>query len=194
MQEFTIDLKNYKTDGTVFKRAAVRGMIRRDGKFLLIHGMKYGDYKFPGGGKHEEEALLDTLVREVAEETGYRIKRESVEEFMKVTERRKGDPDDLMEMVSWYYVWMIMRRNMITGCSGCLWKRRLRATKRYSREKLYPGSSVKLRLCGGYCGSRRENPQPEAGGKPRNPWHESADCCSGIWRFSVNVAGNTASE
>ena len=104
MQEFTIDLKNYKTDGTVFKRAAVRGMIRRDGKLLLIHGMKYGDYKFPGGGKHEEEALLDTLVREVAEETGYRIKRESVEEFMKVTERRKGDPDDLMEMVSWYYV------------------------------------------------------------------------------------------
>lgn len=104
MQELTIDLNNYETDGTVFERTAVRGIIHRDGKFLLIHGMKYGDYKFPGGGKHEEEELLDTLVREVAEETGYHVKRESAEAYMKVTERRKGNPADLLVMVSWYYV------------------------------------------------------------------------------------------
>lgn len=104
MRELVIDLENYIEGGTVFKRTAVRGMIRRNGKFLIIHSMKYGDYKFPGGGKHADEELLDTLVREVQEETGYRVKPETARVYMKVMERRKGDPDDLMEMTSWYYV------------------------------------------------------------------------------------------
>lgn len=104
MEELIIDLKNYAEGGTVFKRTAVRGIIRRNGKFLIIHSIKYGDYKFPGGGKHADEELLDTLVREVQEETGYRVKPETARVYMKVMERRKGDPDDLMEMTSWYYV------------------------------------------------------------------------------------------
>lgn len=104
MRELVIDLENYIEGGTVFKRTAVRGIIRRNGKFLIIHSMKYGDYKFPGGGKHADEELLDTLVREVQEETGYRVKPETARVYMKVMERRKGDPDDLMEMTSWYYV------------------------------------------------------------------------------------------
>lgn len=104
MRELVIDLENYIEGGTVFKRTAVRGIIRRNGRFLIIHSMKYGDYKFPGGGKHADEELLDTLVREVQEETGYRVKPETARVYMKVMERRKGDPDDLMEMTSWYYV------------------------------------------------------------------------------------------
>lgn len=104
MQEKIIDLNNYIENGTVFRRTAVRGIIRKDGKFLLIHSMKYGDYKFPGGGKHDDEELPETLAREVQEETGFRVKPDTATVYMKVTERRKGDPDDLLEMISWYYL------------------------------------------------------------------------------------------
>lgn len=104
MKEMTIDLKNYTENGTVFRRTAVRGIIQRSGKYLMIHSMKYGDYKFPGGGRHDGEELIDTLVREVQEETGYHVRIETAKIYMKVTERRKGDPDDMMEMVSWYYL------------------------------------------------------------------------------------------
>lgn len=104
MKEMTIDLKNYIENGTVFRRTAVRGIIQRDGRYLMIHGMKYGDYKFPGGGRHVDEELIDTLVREVQEETGYHVVSKTADPYMKVTERRKGDPDDMMEMISWYYL------------------------------------------------------------------------------------------
>lgn len=104
MTEKTIDLKNYIENGTVFKRTAVRGIIRRNGQFLIIHSMKYGDYKFPGGGSHDGEELIDTLVREVQEETGYHVKPETTMLYMKVVERRKGDPADMLEMTSWYYI------------------------------------------------------------------------------------------
>lgn len=102
MKKIVIDLKNYIENGSVFKRTAVRGIIKKDGKYLIIHS-KYGDYKFPGGGKHEEEQIIDTLVREVQEETGYVVKTDTAHAYMEVYERRKGNPDDLMEMTSYYY-------------------------------------------------------------------------------------------
>lgn len=102
MKELTIDLKNYIENGTVFKRTAVRGIIERDGKYLIIHS-KYGDYKFPGGGAKSTESLVDTLLREVREETGYAVVPDSIEEYMKVNEKRKGDPDDLLDMDSYYF-------------------------------------------------------------------------------------------
>lgn len=100
--ELNLDLKNYITGGTVFRRKAVRGIIKHGDLYLIIHG-KYGDYKFPGGGMKKGETLTDTLVREVQEETGYQICSESIGDYILVHEKRKGDPDDLMEMDSWYY-------------------------------------------------------------------------------------------
>ena len=50
IKELTLDLKDYREGGTVFKRQAVRGIIRHKDRYLVIHG-KYGDYKFPGGGR-----------------------------------------------------------------------------------------------------------------------------------------------
>lgn len=102
MKDILIDLKDYKENGTVFKRTAVRGIIHKDNKFLIIHS-KYGDYKFPGGGQKSGESLIDTLLREVQEETGYHVIKESISDCMKVLEKRKGDPEDLLEMVSYYY-------------------------------------------------------------------------------------------
>lgn len=44
------------------------------------------------------ETLEQTLLREVQEETGYLVKKESISEGILVHEKRKGDPEDLLEM------------------------------------------------------------------------------------------------
>lgn len=46
----------------------MRGFIRREGRYAMIHSRKYGEYKFPGGGAKPWEQLEDTLLREVQEE------------------------------------------------------------------------------------------------------------------------------
>lgn len=102
MKEIIIDLKNYIENGTVFKREASRGIIEQNGKYLIIHS-KYGDYKFPGGGQKSGETLEETLVREVKEETGYVVISQSIREAIMCYEKRKGDPDDLLEMKSYYF-------------------------------------------------------------------------------------------
>jgi 8-oxo-dGTP pyrophosphatase MutT (NUDIX family) len=102
MLKLTIDLHDYIEGGSVFKRIAVRGIIQKDGKYLLIHS-KYGDHKFPGGGMKQGEMLEETLIREVQEETGYLVRKESISEGILVQEKRKGEPDDLLEMDSYYF-------------------------------------------------------------------------------------------
>ena len=98
--QYFIGLPGYQQ--ALFKRTAVRGMIQKDRKFLLIHS-KYVDHKFPGGGIKKGESLEQTLLREVQEETGYLVKKESISEGIIVHEKRKGDPDDLLEMDSYYF-------------------------------------------------------------------------------------------
>ena len=77
MKKLTIDLHDYIEGGSVYKRTAVRGIIQKDKKYLLIYS-KYGDHKFPGGGLKQGESLEETLLREVQEETGYIVKKESI--------------------------------------------------------------------------------------------------------------------
>ena len=102
MTEFTVDLHNYPEGGSVFRRTAVRGIIERQGKYLLVRE-KYGDYKFPGGGAVPEETLEETLLREVREETGYTVAAGSLEKWGVVTERRRGLSADMVEMESHYF-------------------------------------------------------------------------------------------
>lgn len=52
------------------RRKAVRGIIYRDGKILMVKTNK-GDYKLPGGGVESDEDEERGLLRELAEETGY---------------------------------------------------------------------------------------------------------------------------
>ena len=103
MEDLVLDLKNYNKDGSVFRRTAVRGIVDRDGRFLVIYS-KYGDYKFPGGGREVGETLEETLIREVQEETGYLVIRESIKEYIKVQEKRKGALEDILEMDSIYFL------------------------------------------------------------------------------------------
>lgn len=102
MKKLTIDLHDYIEGGSVYKRTAVRGIIKKGRKYLLIHS-KYGDHKFPGGGMEQGETLEQTLLREVQEETGYLVKKESVSDGILVHEKRKGNPDDLLVMDSYYF-------------------------------------------------------------------------------------------
>ena len=51
----------------------------------------------------EGEELSDTLIREVREETGFQVLPDSMRDYFLVHERRKGEPEDLLEMDSWYY-------------------------------------------------------------------------------------------
>ena len=102
MKEIVIDMANYNSKGTVFRRVAVRGIVKRGDKYLIIHS-KYGDYKFPGGGQNKGEDNMATLIREVKEETGYNVIESTAKEAFVTYEKRKGDPDDMMEMTSYYY-------------------------------------------------------------------------------------------
>lgn len=101
--KLTIDLKNYEPGNPVSERTATRGIIRRGEDCLMIFS-KYGDYKFPGGGMENGESLEETLIREVKEETGYQVIKESIRKYGQVLERRKGEGSSILEMDSYYYV------------------------------------------------------------------------------------------
>lgn len=88
MKKLTIDLHDYSESSSVFKRVAVRGIIKKDHKYLIIYS-KYGDYKFPGGGQKDGESLEETLLREVQEETGYFVRKESITEELLVSEKER---------------------------------------------------------------------------------------------------------
>ena len=86
--DIIIDFKNYTPDLEVRKRIASRAIVSRGDKYLMI-GSKFGDYKFPGGGRDEGETPIETLIRETQEETGFYVIEDSIEPYVKVLEKRK---------------------------------------------------------------------------------------------------------
>lgn len=82
-----LDEKNYDPALPELRRVAVRGIIFIEGKLLLV-GSNSEEVEFPGGGQEENETDLDTLVREIAEETGYRVLPGSVRPLGQVEEKR----------------------------------------------------------------------------------------------------------
>lgn len=71
-----LDVHNRET-----KRVSVKGIVFKDNKILLVKSDAIGKIWFPGGGKHKGETDIETLSREMQEETGYLIDLESVSEF-----------------------------------------------------------------------------------------------------------------
>lgn len=84
-------------------RQAVRAVVFRDGKLLMVHTNK-GDYKFPGGGVKRMENHQEALRREVIEETGYII-GDIGEKVGTIIQRNKNqfDMSGIFEMTSHYY-------------------------------------------------------------------------------------------
>ncbi|MBN2858582.1 MAG: NUDIX domain-containing protein [Candidatus Delongbacteria bacterium] len=97
---------NLNLNGKTLSREAVRGIIFKEKKLLLIHSEnKNYDFKFPGGGIEDNETHEETLKREILEETGYKVV--AVEkEFGKVVEFDipQEKEYDLFKMTSYYYI------------------------------------------------------------------------------------------
>lgn len=98
-----LDAKNYDPALPEIYRVAIRGIIFRDGKLLLINSI-FGELKFPGGGQEKGESDLDTLIRETLEETGCHVIPESVREFGEVEEIRLSTHEPMIwHQINRYY-------------------------------------------------------------------------------------------
>lgn len=78
-----------RANSPFYKREAARAFLFKDNKFCLLHILgndKFGPrdhYETPGGGVEKGENLIDTLKREMSEETGYTIK--NIQEIGKIS-------------------------------------------------------------------------------------------------------------
>ncbi len=101
---FEIDKKDYDPSGTVGIRNSVRGIIQSGNTIAMIHSRKYDYYKFPGGGIEEGETHLQTLIREVREESGLVVIPKSVKEFGYVHRVQKSGIEDIFVQDNFYYL------------------------------------------------------------------------------------------
>ncbi len=102
----------YESYMKIVNRIAVRGIIHWNQDFLLITNDKNKDYKFPGGGMEAGETQIQTLVREVFEETGKNIVEESIRYYGRVEEHKRGLVDDYFHMTSFYYICEVEQKNI----------------------------------------------------------------------------------
>ena len=100
-----LDSKNYSLEWEKMYREASRAIILKDNKIAMVKSNVYGFYKFPGGGIWENESQEDALIREVREETGLTVKRDSIKEFGYTLENRKSDEYEncIFSQKSFYY-------------------------------------------------------------------------------------------
>jgi len=92
--------------GKTFSREAVRGIIFREDKLLMIYSPVNRDYKFPGGGVDEGESHHETLRREILEESGATM-TEITGEFGKIIEYANEAVEEGYEtfmQTSYYYL------------------------------------------------------------------------------------------
>lgn len=104
---FEIDTKDYIPNGRAFVRPSVRGIILRDGKVAMVHSIKYDYYKFPGGGMEPGEGQLETLIREVREESGLQVLPDTIREYGIVPRKQKSDRPqeyDFFVQDNYYYI------------------------------------------------------------------------------------------
>ncbi len=108
MIEFSLTEGADHPDGTVLEREAVRAVIFRGSRLLMVHSATAGDYKFPGGGREPGETREETLIREVREECGARITIVG-RRIGKVIEERPAFDEvyDRFLMTSYYYLCMV---------------------------------------------------------------------------------------
>lgn len=109
---FVIDKKNYIENGTVGRRPSVRGIVIKDGNIAMMHSLKYDYYKLPGGGIETGETYEETLVREVREESGLVVIKESIKEFGYVRRIEKGKIEDIFVQENFYFLCDVEEKNV----------------------------------------------------------------------------------
>jgi 8-oxo-dGTP pyrophosphatase MutT (NUDIX family) len=101
--QYLLGIEKIDEDVKRIDRMAVRAVIVRGGKILLIHS-NLGYYKFPGGGVEGNESYSEALLREITEETGYI--NCSVKELLGIVLQRHVDvfdPHAYFQMTSKYF-------------------------------------------------------------------------------------------
>ena len=89
--------------GTTIRRAAVRGVLQRDDRLLLVRSND-GDYAFPGGGIEPGETPAEALAREFLEECGVTPVRVGAQVGTIVEHRPAREADvAVFTMTSHYY-------------------------------------------------------------------------------------------
>lgn len=101
---FTIDLKDYNDTDVIYKRPPSRAIIIKDGKIALVYSNKYNYYKFPGGGINESEDKIDALIREVKEEVGLIVIKNSIKEYGEVKRIQKSNLNQIFYQENYYYL------------------------------------------------------------------------------------------
>ena len=100
----TLDMKDYSENDPIRNRHSVRGIIIRNGRIAMAHVLKYGFYKFPGGGSEGCETKIETLVREVREESGLVVKPETAVPYGMVERTQKSRRGELYNQDNFYYL------------------------------------------------------------------------------------------
>lgn len=102
--DYVLGIRNLDNKNIGTHRHAIRAVIFKDGKILMVRTNK-GDYKFPGGGAEKGESHEETLFREVVEETGYVLK-EVKNKIGQIVELRYDDSSEntIFQMTSHYYI------------------------------------------------------------------------------------------
>ena len=88
----------------IILRNAVRAVIIKENKILMVHLGKTNEYKFPGGGIEENETVEEALAREVLEEAGCNVIR--IEEKIGIMIElgiAEEDENSIFKMISEYY-------------------------------------------------------------------------------------------
>jgi 8-oxo-dGTP pyrophosphatase MutT (NUDIX family) len=92
-------------NGNIILRNAVRAIIFSESKILMAHLEKTDEYKFPGGGKNNNETVDEAIKREVLEEVGYNVEN-IIEKIGIITEyaiAQEGG-NNIFKMISEYYL------------------------------------------------------------------------------------------
>ena len=101
---FQMDAKDYEPGARRFMRPSVRGIIIRGNTIAMVHSLKYDYYKFPGGGIEQGESYLGALCREVSEESGLQVKKDTVKEYGLVPRVEKGKRAEVFVQDNFYYL------------------------------------------------------------------------------------------
>ncbi len=100
---FDLDKKDYTRMETVFSRPSARAVVLENGRAAMVHSLKYGYYKFPGGGIEPGEDLISALVRETREETGLEVDINTVRAYGMVHRIQRGDHEDVFIQDNFYF-------------------------------------------------------------------------------------------